>query len=62
MERAQDGGAFDFEQTVLLNRTMFDDKMYLKTGFSGKDLERAIHKFGIYAERMEEAKKLEDQQ
>lgn len=39
---------FDFEQTVLLNRTMFDDKMYVKTGYSGKDLQRAIMKLGIY--------------
>ena len=34
---------------------MFEDKMYIKTGFSGKDLQNAIHKFGIYAERMKEA-------
>jgi len=39
---------------------MFDDKMYLKTGYSGKDLQRAIVKHGIYAERMKEAKELED--
>ena len=50
------GGKFDFEQTVLLNRTMFDDKMYLKTGFQGRDLQKAIMKFGIYDERMAEAK------
>jgi len=27
---------------------MFDDKMFLKTGFSGKDLSRALIKHGIY--------------
>jgi len=53
---------FDFEQTILLNRTMFDDKMYMQTGFSGKDLQRAITKHGILAERMQEAKKLESKQ
>ena len=47
-----DQGQYDFEQTILLNKVMFEDKMYLKTGYSGQDLERAIHKFGIYAERM----------
>lgn len=41
---------------------MFEDKMYLKTGYSGKNLQCAIHKFGIYKERMEEAKKLQDSQ
>lgn len=40
---------------------MFEDRMYLKTGYSGKDLQRAIHKFGIYKERMAEAQKIQDQ-
>ena len=35
---SQTQGNFDFESTVLLNRTMFDDKMMIRTGFSGKDL------------------------
>ena len=35
---SQAQGNFDFESTVLLNRTMFDDKMMIRTGFSGKDL------------------------
>jgi len=33
--------------------------MYIKTGYSGKDLQRAIVKHGIYEERMKEAEKLE---
>ena len=55
-------GNFDFDQTVILNRTMFDDKMYVKTGFTGKDLQRAIQKHGIYEERMREAEELESRQ
>jgi hypothetical protein len=38
---------------------MFDDKMYLKTGYTGKDLQRSIKKHGIYDRKMAEAKKLE---
>lgn len=38
MQQVASAGNFDFETTVLLNRTMFDDKMMIKTGFSGKDL------------------------
>lgn len=45
---AENTGKFDFEQTVLLNRTMFDDKMYIKTGHTGTDLQRAIVHYGIY--------------
>mmetsp|Transcript_32862 Transcript_32862/g.50240 ORF Transcript_32862/g.50240 Transcript_32862/m.50240 type:complete len:82 (+) Transcript_32862:774-1019(+) len=41
---------------------MFDDRMYLKTGFTGKDLQRAIMKHGIYEERMKEAKEIERKQ
>ena len=55
-------GGFDFEKTILLNKVMFEDKMYLRTGFSGRDLERAIHAHGIYDERMKEAKELQKQQ
>ena len=40
---------------------MFDDKMYMKTNFSGKDLQRAIKKYGIYDRKMNEAKKLEEE-
>ena len=47
------------EQTVLLNKTMFDDKMYLRTGLTGKDLARAIKKHGIYDTKIAQAKKLE---
>jgi len=60
MEQA--GGKFNFEQTVMLNKVMFEDKMYLKTGFSGKDLLRAIKRFGIADERMKEAKEIEDRE
>ena len=38
---------------------MFDDKMYMKTGYTGKDLQRAIKKHGIYDRKIAEAKKLE---
>jgi response regulator of citrate/malate metabolism len=41
---------------------MFDDKMYLKTGFTGKDLQRSIKKYGIYDRKMAEAKKMEQAQ
>ena len=34
---------------------MFEDKMYIKTGIAGKDLQKAIHKYGIYEARMKEA-------
>ena len=36
--------------------------MYLNTGFSGKDLQRAIVKHGIFDERMKEAQMMEDKQ
>ena len=45
---------------MVLNKTMFDDRMYLKTGFTGKDLQRGIKKFGIYDRKMAEARKLEE--
>jgi len=61
MQSQNSNAKFDFEQTVLLNRTMFDDKMYLKTGYTGKDLQRAIMKHGIYDERMKEAEELEQE-
>ena len=38
---------------------MFEDKMYVKTGYSGKDLDRAIYAYGIYNERMKEAEALQ---
>ena len=41
---------------------MFDDKMFIKTSYNGKDLQRAIVKHGIYDERMKEAKEIEDKQ
>ena len=46
---------------MLLNKTMFDDKMYLRTGFTGKDLARAIKKHGIYDTKIAQAKKLEQE-
>jgi hypothetical protein len=39
---------------------MFDDKMFVRTGYSGKDLQRAIVKYGIYDERMKQAKEIEE--
>jgi hypothetical protein len=51
-------GGYDLENTILLNKMMFEDRMYLKTNYTGKDLQRAIHKHGIYKEKMEEADKL----
>ena len=44
----------------MLNRTMFEDQMCIKTGISGKDLQRAIHKYGIFDARMKEAKDLKE--
>ena len=41
---------------------MFEDRMYLKTKYSGKDLQRAIHKHGIYKERMAKADQLKRDQ
>jgi len=58
----QESSGVDFDSTILLNRTMFDDKMFIKTGYSGQDLQRAIVKYGIYKQRMDEAKKLEEEQ
>ena len=43
-----------------MNRTMFDDRMFLKKGFTSQDLQRAIVKYGIYEERMKEAQELEE--
>jgi len=43
----------------MLNKCMFDDKMFLQTGYTGKDLQRAVVKLGIYDERMKEAKEVE---
>jgi hypothetical protein len=34
----QESSGVDFDSTILLNRTMFDDKMFIKTGYSGQDL------------------------
>jgi len=38
-----------------MNTTIFEDKMYIKTGVSGKELLRAIKKFGIFEKKMKEA-------
>jgi hypothetical protein len=55
----QGGGgapAYDEEKTVFLNKTMFDDRMYMRVGFTGKDLQRAIVKHGIFEEKLKEKK------
>ena len=46
----------------MLNKFMFEDRMYLKTRFTGKDLQRAIHKHGIYKARMAEADRIKKEQ
>ena len=50
------GGAgqpkFDEEKTIFFNKSIFDDKMYLSYGFTGKDLQRAIVKHGLFDERL----------
>mmetsp|Transcript_3746 Transcript_3746/g.6389 ORF Transcript_3746/g.6389 Transcript_3746/m.6389 type:complete len:118 (+) Transcript_3746:576-929(+) len=51
-QRASDGQQFDLQQTMLLNKTMFDDMMYIKEGFTAKDLQRALVKYGIHEERL----------
>jgi len=33
---------------------MFDDRMYMRVGYTGKDLQRAIVKFGIFEEKLKE--------
>ena len=35
---------------------MFDDKMFLETSYTGKDLQRAVKKYGIYDKKIAEAK------
>ena len=52
----------EFDQTIMINKTMFEDKMYVKTNISGKDLQRAIHRFGIYEARLKEAQAMRDQE
>ena len=49
----QNGQNYDLEKTISLNEKMFGDRMYLKTKYTGKDLQRAVHKLGIYKEKME---------
>ena len=39
---------------------MFDDKMHLRLGISGKDLKRALHKYGLYDKRRAETKAEDD--
>lgn len=29
---------FDEEQTIFINKSIYDDRMFIKTGFTGKDL------------------------
>lgn len=50
----------NLEQTIVMNRTMFDDRMFLKKGYTSQDLQRAIVKYGIYEERMKEAREIEE--
>ena len=35
---------------------MFEDKMQMQTGISGRDLQRAIRKYGIYDRKIKQAK------
>ena len=44
--------SFDEEQTIFINKSIYDDRMYIKTGFTGKDLQRAIVKHGLFDERL----------
>ena len=46
--------AYDEEKTIFFNKSMFDDKMFLEHGISGKDLHRAIVKYGIFEERLKQ--------
>lgn len=39
-----------------MNKSIFDDRMYVKYGFTGKDLQRAIVKYGILDERLKQKK------
>ena len=38
MEQMQGKGQFDMEKTILRNKTVYDDEMYIKTQYSAKDL------------------------
>ena len=50
---------FDFEQNILMNKTLIEDRMYMKTGIEGKDLQRAVIKYGIHEAAIKKAKQLE---
>lgn len=45
---------YDEEQTIFFNKSIFDDRMYIKYGYSGKDLQRAIVKHGLFDERLKQ--------
>ena len=50
----------DLEKTILLYRAQWDDKNYIKTGITSKDLQRAIMRYGIYDQKMKEAEALQN--
>ena len=47
----------DIEQSIQLNIAQFDDEMFIQKGFTGKQLERAAHKYGILEKKLKDAKK-----
>ena len=48
------------EASVIAAKAKFDDQMYMQKGFTGKQLMAAIMQNGVYEERMEEARKQEE--
>jgi len=41
----------EFESSVMLNVKEWEDKMFLRTGITGRDLVRACTIFGVYDDR-----------
>ena len=37
---------------------MYEDSVFIKTGISGKDMQRALVKYGILEQRMKEANEI----
>ncbi len=52
MKEQGSGQNIDFQQTLLLSTKQYDDRVFLKTGFTDKEVRRAIHKHGIYNQRL----------
>lgn len=50
------------EASVIAAKARFDDQMYLQQEITGKELMAAIMQNGVYEERMNEAKKVEEEQ